>query len=155
MKILAHSDTFCLWSFNDGMHQWSSDETISIFRGSSIDLYFSISSSAQFHGACYQVTDGFRYLPVVRFLYKQQSATVQFSFHGAFPLWRTPAGSCEGWLEVRQGTGRAWEAPSDTSIAACTHHDHDDQYYQINIAWSFKHQYEYCQSETLGPSGPD
>ena len=24
----------------------------------------------------------------------------------------------DGWLELMQGTGRAWEAPSDTSIAA-------------------------------------
>ena len=32
----------------------------------------------------------------------------------------------EGWSEPRQETGPAWEAPSDTSIAALVYHHLDD-----------------------------
>ena len=33
----------------------------------------------------------------------------------------------EGWSEPRRATGPAWEAPSDTSIAALVYHHVDDE----------------------------
>ena len=89
-----------------------------------------------------------------------EHSSVQFpwSFPFVADAGRELWGMVGGEAGDRSGVGGAiWHLHRH---AACTHHDHDDadhddQYYQINIASSLKHQYEYCQSETLGPSGPD